>query len=1168
MSDIIQTAPALHRSVALEVNSIKEAASNSIPLRRLWRAAIVLLGIAVGAVAWTIWQLRSDAIQSAIDDSGNIAAVLSGQLSQSIESIDAVLLDIKRNSKNLDIGDRSKFRTTYDRANIYDALRKRLTQLPHVYNITIADDGGRIVVTAAKWPTPNIDAADRDYFKRAHIDADDRLIVSIPIKSRINGSSAIILARRIDRPDGKFAGIVFVSVNSDYFAKIYGSTNSVRSLIFTLVRQDGSILFRHPGTVDFTGKKLSHAVTWRNALASGAKGFRVRAKSDGKVRYVSVRQVAGYPLYVNISVTEGAALAAWYRRSIIIGLGSAILLLCSLYLLIAITKQVRQLSKSKAVLQESKQIIRAILNSIPARVFWKDRNLVYRGCNTPFAQDAGFSHAEDIIGKDDYQMGWREQADRYRDDDRQVIETGCAKLLIDEPQTTPDGTAITLLTSKVPLRKAGGEVFGVLGTYLDVTERKRLEDQLSFSNLLKTTAIDNSPDAVLVVDENGRIISRNTRFTRLWNVSAELMEKADDEPIWQAIAVQVTDAQAFIARIRDLFQHPNERAHDELKLRDGRVIDRHTAPLHGEQQKYLGRIWYFRDITELKQANERIEKQNIQLDAALNNMMQGLLMCDRTGRLIMSNRRFAEMFGVDWEKWERAASGLTVPQCMQLVRDLSNVGMKNQAEILSELRHILNQKKAGKISFERTDGHVFSSLCASIADGGFVITFEDITDQRRIEEQISHMAHYDALTDLPNRVLFYEKMGELLAHRPQNGLFAVISLDLDHFKNVNDTLGHPIGDKLLQAVAGRMLGCLRETDVVARLGGDEFAVLQTTFEQPQDATSLATRLIESVSAPYQLDGHQVVIGTSAGIAIAPGDGTAPDQLVKNADLALYRSKIDGGNKYRFFEAQMDARMQARRSLELELRKAVVNGEFSLNFQPIVNLQTGRVATCEGLIRWNHPERGEVPPMDFIPIAEETGLIVPIGRWVLEHACAEAMQWPDEITVAVNVSPVQFRAADFVNVVANALAKAGLPARRLELEITELVLMHDNASALDLLNQLKNLGVSIAMDDFGTGYSSLGYLRSFPFDRIKIDQSFIHDLSKSMQSMAILRAVVGLGSSLNIVTTAEGVETQNQLEILRSEGCTDVQGYLFSPPKPAAEVRELLRSLSGQATAAA
>jgi diguanylate cyclase (GGDEF)-like protein len=584
---------------------------------------------------------------------------------------------------------------------------------------------------------------------------------------------------------------------------------------------------------------------------------------------------------------------------------------------------------------------------------------------------------------------------------------------------------------------------------------------------------------------------------------------------------------------------------------------------------FTSRIWMMRRYGyKLEMANDRVKEQNLRFDAALNNMALGLLMFDSAGLLIASNQRFAELFGVPWEKWKASAQSKTVPEAMQLAQDWSGVALRNQAQIIADLQAVLGNRKTGRIIFERTDEHTFSSLIAPIADGGFVITFEDVTEQRRTEEKISHMAHYDALTDLPNRILFYEKMSEFLIGAPQGRSFAVFSLDLDHFKSINDTLGHPIGDKLLQTVAARMRGCIRAADVVARLGGDEFAILQLAPDHPEDATLLATRLIEAVSAPYLLDGHQVVVGTSIGIAIAPADGTAPDQLMKSADLALYRCKADGGNAYRFFETEMDARMQERRALELDLRKALANEEFTLNYQPVVNLRTGKVTGCEALIRWHQPERGWVPPLAFIPIAEETGLIVQIGEWVLDRACADAAEWPDEIAVAVNVSPAQFKTVDFVQTVKNALAKSRLPARRLELEITELVLMQGSESALALLHRLKDLGVDIAMDDFGTGYSSLGYLRSFPFDRIKIDQSFIRDLTSNKESLAILRAVVGLGSSLNIVTTAEGVETHSQLEVLRTEGCTDVQGYLLSPPKSKAAIMELLTSSGSQAQAVA
>jgi predicted signal transduction protein with EAL and GGDEF domain len=345
---------------------------------------------------------------------------------------------------------------------------------------------------------------------------------------------------------------------------------------------------------------------------------------------------------------------------------------------------------------------------------------------------------------------------------------------------------------------------------------------------------------------------------------------------------------------------------------------------------------------------------------------------------------------------------------------------------------------------------------------------------------------------------------------------------------------------------------------VARLGGDEFAIVQVPVDGPSNITALAARLIEAIGAPYHIHGHQVVVGTSVGIAVAPADGNEPDVLMKNADLALYRAKADGGGVFRFFESEIDARMQERRTLELDLRKAVVNGEFKLLYQPIIDVESGQITSFEALIRWQHPQRGIVPPLDFIPIAEETGLIVPIGEWVLNQACCEAARWPKQVTVAVNVSPAQFKSRKLIPTVIGALAKSGLSPSRLELEITELVLLQETDGAIGILHQLHDLGVKIAMDDFGTGYSSLGYLRSFPFDRIKIDQSFIQDLPGKEDSLAIVRAVVGMSSSLGIRTTAEGVETKEQLASLTMEGCDEFQGFFYSSPQQAEEIERLLR----------
>jgi len=565
-----------------------------------------------------------------------------------------------------------------------------------------------------------------------------------------------------------------------------------------------------------------------------------------------------------------------------------------------------------------------------------------------------------------------------------------------------------------------------------------------------------------------------------------------------------------------------------------------------------------RTLGDLQETQNQLAEQNKQLDAALTNMSQGLVMFDGAARLLMFNSRYIDMFGLSREIIKPGAT------LRDVLEHRAELGGFPREDIDDYVAGILNAIGEGNSFCKITvlpDGRIISITNQPVPGGGWVATHDDITERLRSEEKIRHLAHYDALTDLPNRVTFYERIEAVLGRLQNSQIIGVLSLDLDHFKSVNDTHGHPIGDRLLQKVAERILRCVSAEDLVARLGGDEFAIVQSAIGGPTDITALAGRLIEAVGAPYDIDGHQVVMGTSVGIAIAPNDGSAPDQLMKNADLALHRAKADGGGAYRFFAPETDARMQSRRALELDLRKAIVNGEFELFYQPIVNVKSRRMVGCEALVRWHHPERGLVLPGEFIPLAEETGLIVPLGEWVLRLACAEAALWPRTMRIAINLSPAQFKSRNLVQTVISALASSGLAAGRLELEITELVLLQQSDDAIVTLHRLRELGIRFAMDDFGTGYSSLGYLRKFPFDKIKIDQSFVRDLSTKEDSVAIIRAVVGLSRSLGITTTAEGVETMAQFTRLAAEGCDEVQGFLFARPQPAAEIATLLRQQS-------
>jgi diguanylate cyclase (GGDEF)-like protein len=579
--------------------------------------------------------------------------------------------------------------------------------------------------------------------------------------------------------------------------------------------------------------------------------------------------------------------------------------------------------------------------------------------------------------------------------------------------------------------------------------------------------------------------------------------------------------------------------------------------LRGQRRRAEGAIKHERVVVRRSEDRFRalMRTQYEQFNAAINNMPLGFCMVDGEQRILTANTRFGELYGLPLDM---TLPGTPLRTSVEYRAANGHFGDDIGPDFVEHRLAAARNPEPWHVTRATRDGRTISVSHQPLPGGGSLSTHEDITARRHAEAQIAHMAHHDALTDLPNRVLFREHLVKAL-ESIDRGKLAVLCIDLDRFKSVNDTLGHSIGDALLRAAGDRLQASARPTDLVARLGGDEFAIVQAGTEQPFGATALATRLIAEIAKPFELDGHQVVIGASVGISIAPSDGSDPDTLLKNADLALYRAKSDGRDSCRFFEPDMDARMRARRTMEIDLRRALALGEFELYYQPLITLKTGKITGFEALLRWHHPERGMVPPMEFIPVAEEIGLIGQIGAWVLKQACLEAAAWPDDIHIAVNLSPAQFKHRAVVLDVVAALGASGLPAHRLEVEITETVLLQDTEATVGILNELHQLGVRISMDDFGTGYSSLAYLQKFPFDKIKIDRTFVKNISDRPQSIAIIRAVTAMSISLGMKTTAEGVETEQELQTLKEEGCTEVQGYLFSRPVPAAQAAQLLQS---------
>ena len=539
-----------------------------------------------------------------------------------------------------------------------------------------------------------------------------------------------------------------------------------------------------------------------------------------------------------------------------------------------------------------------------------------------------------------------------------------------------------------------------------------------------------------------------------------------------------------------------------------------------------------------------IAAQHLRFQVALDNMVQGLCMLDDDRRVVVHNRRFGEMFA-------EAEVGAQLRETIPAALLLTDTTDRRQPSLYTRT---LDDERIIAVS-ERPMG-----------SGGWVVTYDDVTERHKSEARLEHMARHDMLTGLPNRLRFREQMDAALDELRATDAIAILCLNLDHFKTINDSLGHSTGDALLCEVAKRLVGQIGENDVVARLGGDEFGIIQMSDTQPNDAKQLAERLSSIIAELFEINGERISVATSIGIAIHTGGSGNAEALLKNADLALYRAKADGRGTYRFFESAMDAMMQARRILESDLRQAIEEKQFVVYYQPLVTTHTRLVSGFEALVRWPHPTRGLVSPIEFIAVAEEIGLIGRLGALVMEQACLAAVSWPENIKIAVNLSPLQFKNVNLAVDVAEILDRTGLPASRLELEVTESILMQDSDVIMKILHQIRSLGIRVSMDDFGTGYSSLSYLRKFPFDKIKIDQSFIRNLDDSNDCLAIVRAVLGLGRSLGMSVVAEGVETEEQYMLLKREGCEQLQGYLFSKPQPISTVPSIIAKHAQRQTA--
>jgi diguanylate cyclase (GGDEF)-like protein/PAS domain S-box-containing protein len=823
----------------------------------------------------------------------------------------------------------------------------------------------------------------------------------------------------------------------------------------------------------------------------------------------------------------------------------------------------RAQEEAQELLREQKLQLDAALNNMMQGLCMLDAEGRIVLVNQRYAEMMGLTPAE-IMGRSLLDLlEQRKAAGKFTRDPKQLfaeilaaVRAGKATSRIME---SDDGRALRVIDQ--PMTNGGW-----VATFEDITEQRRMERERERDREFLNQIVDNVPVMIVVKEAaERRIVLANRAAEAYWGFSrAQAIGKriCDLFPHAQSDAIDRLDAQALQSDAPLLQEaHPTLMIYGDPRL----VTSKRIAIRDSDgQPQYL--VSVIEDVTERKRLEQERDRDREFLHEIINNVPATIIVKDvHSRRYVLINQAGVEYFGASRDKIIGRTTHEVFPkETADIIVAHDEQALQSEGYVFFE-EYILNT--VGKGPRYVTSKKIV--IRDSKGEPQYLLgVIEDVTERKNSAERIAHLAHYDALTDLPNRVMFRERLEQAIMRLRAGEHVAVLYLDLDNFKGINDTLGHPVGDELMKAVAARLRGCVGETDTVARLGGDEFAIIQTSGVYPTGVIDLVGRIHEAIRTPFEVVGHQLVADTSIGIALAPDDGTDPDQLLKNADLALYGAKADGRGTYRFFEPEMDARVKARRALEFDMRQAIMCDAFEIFYQPVVRLRDNKISGCEALLRWRQSERGPISPADFVPVAEETGLINMLGEWVLRTACAEAAAWPGDVKVAVNVSPVQFKSGNLAQLVVEALAASGLPAHRLELEITESVLIRDDESTLLTLHQLRELGVKIVLDDFGTGYSSLNYLHRFPFDKIKIDRSFIKNVAEADGSLSIVLAVVSIAQSRDITTTAEGVETQHQMDMLRSLGCTEVQGFLFSPPRPAAEIVPLLLSRAEASAAVA
>ena len=1109
-------------------------------------ACAVLIGLETSYII----RQRSDALASSRKDTTNLTSSLILQAEQTFRSADAILIWIVERLEHEALDARARERLTA-------WFVREISHSPQYLSFSVIDSDGALVVNSVGERETG-PVSDREYFIYHRTHDDDAVRIGSPIKGRRSDGWLIPVTRRFNRPDGTFGGVAVAAINPKYFQELYDRLELGNNSAVVLISPSGTLLVRRPFIEANVGRDMLKSGVFAQLKQAPKGSVELASSTDGVMRLNSFERGQTYPIVIAVAQDMDELLAPWKQAAMRRLAETAIITVFILLMGAFVWRATRTLSANSIKLRETNALFDAALANMSnglsmfdangRLMVWNEKYLELYGMSPQIVRSGASIQS---IVEHRKQLGNLDlDVDAYVDEFRRtLIKTGRST----STSRLRDGRIVSVINTAI----AGG---GWVAVHEDVTAQRLQETlvaekaaELEVINARFDAALRNMSQGLCLFDPEQQVVIANARYAEIYGLAEDQVKPGTT--LKQILDFRRENGTHFAADPDAYLSVNVKRANDILELADGRVVSIKRQPMANG-----GWLTTHEDVTAEKRGEKlladkaaELEVINTRFAAALSNMSQAISMFDRERRLVVWNQRYAEIYRLP-PKLLQAGTHVDAIMADLVARGILE-GDTDRSAIDSKIATMDQMLIDSNRVEELSDGRFILVSRQPMAGGGWVATHEDITERRRAEAEIVHLARHDALTGLANRAEFNAKLEEVSRRlKRSGGTVTVMMLDLDKFKAVNDTLGHPAGDQLLVEVGRRLQSSIRETDVLARLGGDEFAIIQEGGpSQHEGAVALALRIISAISQPFDLDGQMTGVGTSIGIALAPEHGVEPEELLKSADLALYNAKDNGRNRFRLYQATMLKVAQTQQSAESELRDAIAREEFELHYQPVMDLNTRLLCGVEALIRWRHPVKGLIPPDRFIPLAESTGLIVPLGEWVLQRACADAASWPAHLKIAVNISAVQFKKGNLFDVILCTLVETGLAPERLELEITETSLLENQEAHLATIRQLKNLGISMALDDFGTGYSSVNYLTNFPFDKIKIDKSFTQGALNRRDCAAVVSSVLALARGLGTITTAEGIETEQQLEYMREAGVDLAQGYLIGRPVPISQL---------------